>query len=104
MTELVKTILDLVAEMREEEKKTERRPHYYKRNGKMVERSYPDYIYTDRYKELFFGEPIRSKKIFKCGECGKMFHYFDLEQWCCDFENDNYICSNCYEEGMGEDL
>ena len=104
MTTEVKMVLELVAELHEEEKKTERRPHYYKRNGKIVERSYPDYIYTDRYNELFHGSAIRRHNIFKCCECGKMVHYFKLESWCCDFEEEDYICSSCYEEEMGEDL
>ena len=101
-----KEVLALVKEMREEEKKTQRVPHYYKRNGKILERSYPDYIYTERYKELFYSDesPIRKANIFKCECCGEMVNYFELESWTCDFENDEYICSECYENEMGEDL
>lgn len=102
----VKAILALVEEVKAEEKKTQVVPHYYKRNGKMLERSYPDRIYTARYEELFYSEasPLRSEKIFCCADCGQMVAYYDLEDWCCDFETDDYICSLCYEEGMGEDL
>lgn len=98
-------ILALVAELHEEEKKTQRVPHYYKRKGQMVERSYPDYVYTPRYKELF-GQtsPLRTEKIFRSAISGEMLAYFDLEAWTCDFEEDYYISSMEYEEEMGEDL
>ena len=77
-------ILALVAELHEEEKKTKRVPHY------------PDYVYTERYKELFYSDhsPLRSEKIFRSSVSGEMLAYFDLETWCCDFENDYYISSN----------
>lgn len=102
-------VLQMVEEMHEEKKNTQRVPHYYKRHGQMVERSYPDTIYTERYKELFYDKEkrgLRSEegKIFRCGCCGKMVGYFDLETWICDFEEDDYTCSICYEEGMGDDL
>ncbi len=102
-TEMMK-VMELVAEMKEEEKKTVHVPHYYKRGGKMMRRSYDDTVYTARYKELFFGSAIREKKVFRCEECGRMVNYFSLESWCCDFENGEYICSDCYESEMGEDL
>lgn len=99
-------ILALVKEYEEEKAKTVDVPHYYKRNGKMVERSYPDHVYTDRYMELFHSptSPLRSAKIFKCEDCGEMVAYFDLEAWCCDFEDDEYVCRLCYEDSMGDDL
>lgn len=102
-------VLALVAEMEIEEKKTERVPHYYTRKGQILERSYPDYKYTARYEELFFDREkklLRSEdaKIFTCRCCGEKVGYFDLEAWCCDFDNDSYICSACYEDEMGEDL
>lgn len=99
-------VMALVAELKAEEKKTEYRPHLYKRNGIMVERSCPDIIRTDRYNELFYSDasPIRKANIFRCEDCGRMVNYFDLENWCCDFDTDDYICSECYENGMGEDL
>lgn len=99
-------ILALVKEVEEEEKKTVHVPHYYKRNGKMLRRSYDDHIYTDRYNELFYSDksPLRAQKIFKCESCGKMVAYYDLEAWVCDFDKDEYICSICYEDEMGEDL
>lgn len=64
---------------------------------------------TDRYKELFYDNEekgLRSEqaRIFECSDCGKLFGYFDLEDWCCDFESDDYICSCCYEDEMGDDL
>ena len=49
-------------------------------------------------------ELVSNAKIFKCEGCGEMCSYFDLEDWCCDFEKEEYLCSCCYEEGMGEDL
>lgn len=106
MKKSVERILELVKEVELEEKKTQKVPHYYKRNGKMLERSYPDYIYTERYKELFYSDesPLRAEKIFFCPDCGQMVAYYDLESWCCDFEEDDYICSLCYEDAMGEDL
>ena len=104
MTTEIKNILNLVAEMEEEEKKTVRVPHYYKRNGKMLRRSYDDIVHTDRYNELFYGSAIRAQKVFRCEECGRLVNYFDLESWDCDFENDEYICADCYESELGEDL
>ncbi len=99
-------ILELVKEMHAEEKKTEKVPHYYMRGGQVRERSYPDYIYTDRYKELFFSDdsPLRCEKIFRSSESGKMYAYLDLEAWVCDFDEDYYISSEEYEEEMGDDL
>lgn len=99
-------VMALVAEMKVEEKKREYRPHYYMRKGVMIERSYPDRIDTPRYKELFYSDesPIRKANIFKCECCGEMVNYFDLEDWTCDFDNDEYLCSICYEDAMGEDL
>ena len=99
-------ILALVKELHEEEKKTQKVPHYYKRKGQMVERSYPDYVYTERYKELFYSDesPLRSEKIFRSSVSGEMLAYFDLEAWYCDFETDYYISSIEYEDAMGEDL
>lgn len=98
-------ILALVNEMNTEKEKTQRVPHYYLRNGKVLERSYPDYIYTERYKELFYGcSPLRTEKIFRSSVSGEMLAYFDLEAWACDFEEDYYISSEEYENEMGEDL
>ena len=99
-------ILTLVEEMKAEEKKTIAVPHYYKRNGKLLERSYPDFIYTERYKELFFNydSPIRTEKVFVDAETHKAYTYYELEWWLCDFEKDNYISSEEYEEEMGDDL
>lgn len=106
MTKAMKTVLDLVVEMKEEEKKTVTVPHYFKRNGKMVERSYPDRVRTERYNELFFGNGgIRGVKVFQCAECGSKVDYFALEAWRCDFEKKNgCICAMCYENEMGDDL
>jgi hypothetical protein len=99
-------ILALVAEMKAEEKKTQKVPHYYKRNGKMLERSYPDYIYTERYKELAYSatSPLYTEKAFVDAETGKAYTYMELEAWACDFEEDSYISSEEYEEEMGDDL
>jgi len=99
-------ILKLAEEMMVEEEKTQRVPHYYKRNGKILERSYPDYVYTERYKFLFFSEesPLITEKIFKSSVSGKMLAYLDLELWCCDFEEDFYISSEEYADEMGEDI
>lgn len=99
-------ILALVEEMEKEEAKTKKVPHYYKYKGEIRERLYPDYEYTERYKELFFSDesPLRTAKIFKSSESGEMLAYFDLEAWCCDFEHDEYISSLEYEDMMGEDL
>lgn len=106
MTAEMKKVLTLVAEMKEEEKKTVKVPHYYMRGGKMIERSYPDYVQTERYRELFYGlGGIREVKVFKCCECGEMVDYFSLETWCCDFsKKKGCICSECYESEMGDDL
>ena len=98
-------ILALAAELHEEEKKTKKVPHYYKRKGQMVERSYPDYIYTARYQELIdYTSPLHTEKIFRSVISGELLAYFDLEAWACDFEKDYYISSEEYEEEMGEDL
>ena len=99
----IKEVLKMVAELDVEEKKTEKVYPTYKRNGKILTRSYPNYIYTERYKELL--EKIYEQKIFKCNECGEMCHYYELEAWGCNFdEEDGLLCSSCYEEAMGEDL
>ena len=95
-------VMELVKELETEEKNVKIVPHFYKRKGKMVERSYPDRIYSNRYHELI--NEIEEKKVFKCSECGEMVSYFGLETWCCNFKEGNYICSCCYEEEMGEDL
>ena len=98
-------VLKLVEDMREEEKKTQKVPHYYKRNGKLMRRSYDDVVYTTRYTELFYGNGgIRGEKVFKCSCCGEKVDFFKLESWCCDFDKEDYICSDCYENEMGEDL
>lgn len=105
-TEQIK-VLELVKEMEAEEAKREYIPHYYKRNGQILRRSYDDRKDTPRYKELFHSEAggIRGNKVFRCAECGEMVDYFDLESWCCDFEEeDGLVCSCCYEDGMGWDL
>lgn len=99
-------ILALIEEMNAEEKKTVKVPHYYKRNGKMLERSYPDYIYTARYEELRYNptSPLRTEKVFVDAETHKAYAYFELERWVCDFEEDHYISSEEYEDEMGDDL
>lgn len=105
MKKEIMKVLELVKEMKSEAEKTEHVPHYYKRNGKMMRRSYDDIVYTERYRELFYGNGgIRGVKVFKCEECGKMKDYFELESWCCDFNRGEYLCSCCYEEEMGDDL
>lgn len=98
-------VMALVAEYKMEYNKTQRVPHYYMRNGRLVKRPYPDIIYTKRYDELFHDILRRDEcKIFQCSECGEWFGYFDLESWCCDFENEKYICPECYEIEMDDDL
>lgn len=90
-------VMTMVAEAKAEEEK----------------RSYEneDIVNTKRYEELFFDteeKTLRSEaaKIFKCDECGEMVGYWDLEDWCCEFSEENgyYICDCCYEDGMGDDL
>lgn len=101
----VEQVLALVKEYKAEEAKTQRVPHYYMRKGQIVERSYPDFVYTDRYNELFHDVLRRDEcKVFQCSECGELVGYFDLEYWCCDFESGEYLCACCYEDGMGDDL
>ena len=102
-------VLKMVEEFYVEKEKTEYVPVYYKRNGAMIRRSYDKPKYTKRYEELFYDEDkkfLRSKEaqIFECECCGKMVGYWDLEAWVCDFEEDEYTCSLCYEDEMGEDL
>jgi hypothetical protein len=58
--------------------------------------------WTPKYKKL--RQQIENEKIFYCPVCGRMVNYYDLENWCCNFDKDEYLCSECYEEGMGEDL
>lgn len=98
-------VMALVEEYKAESEKTLRVPRYYMHNGTIVERSYPGIFYTERYKELFHDILRRDEcKVFQCSECGEWVGYFDLESWCCNFESGEYICSECYEEGMGDDL
>lgn len=97
MTKEMEKVMALVEEMKEEEKKTQKVPHYYKRNGKLLRRSYDDIIQTERYKELFYGNGgIRGVKVFGCAVCGDYVDYFDYteEGWCVE----------CYERMMGDDL
>ena len=107
MTNEMAKVLALVEEMKEEKSKGHWVPKYYKRNGKMVRRSYDERVETERYTELFHSEKggIRGVKVFKCHACGEMVDYFALENWCCDFSReDGCLCSTCYEEEMGDDL
>ena len=98
-------VMALVAEYKVEAGKTQRVPHYYMRKGQLVERSYPDIVHTERYKELFYDILRRDEcKIFQCSECGEWVGYFELETWCCDFETGECVCSRCSEEEMGDDL
>lgn len=99
-------VLALAEEMKVEEKKTQKKAHYYKRNGKYYERSWPEYIYTERYKYLAFSEesPLATEKVFVDAETGKTYCYNELEKWACNFDTDYYISSEEYEDIMGEDL
>ena len=58
--------------------------------------------HSERWHEIL--NALYEDKIFRCAECGEMVSYAELEDWCCDFEEEDYICSCCYEDGMGEDL
>ena len=100
----IEIVLTLVDELEEEKKKTVRVPHYYKYRGEMKRRFLDDFVYTDRYHELMKLICSEEAKVFKCEECGEMCGWFDLETWCCDFEEGDFVCSFCYEEGMGDDL
>lgn len=100
----IKEVLAMVEELEKESKKTVAIPHYYKRNGKMLRRSYDDYVETERYKELWKMLHSEETKVFECSECGEMCGYFDLETWVCDFEKGYYECAMCYEDYMGDDL
>ena len=100
----VEIVLALIAEMKEEEKRDMHIPRYYEYHGEVKRRPYDDIIHTDRYKELFTLVGSDEAKVFKCAECGEMCNWIDLEVWCCDFEEGDYLCACCYEEGMGEDL
>ena len=97
-------VLALVVEHKVEAAKTQKVPVYYKRKGQMVERGYPDYVYTDRYKELCSIIRSPQAQVFNCESCGKTVGYFDLETHICDFNNDKYCCAVCYEDAMGDDL
>ena len=98
-------ILELAKEKEIEEKKTIKVPHYYKRNGMILERSYPDYIYTDRYRELTaYKSPLNTARVFVDKKTKKAYAYNDLEKWICDFEKDRYVSSEEYENYMGDDL
>lgn len=100
----INEVMAMVKEYEVERKAVKKVPHYYKRNGKMIERSYPDYVYSDRYYELSKILNSDEARVFKCSDCGEMVTYFDLETWICDFEEGEYTCSICYEDCMGEDL
>ncbi len=53
-----------------------------------------------KYYDILDSEKNR---IFVCDECGEKCTYPELENWCCNFP-DHCICSECYENGIGEDL
>lgn len=106
-------VMTLVAELKEEEAKTQYVPHYYMYKGEARERSYPDVIYTDRYRELFYDDEkkgLRSPeaRIFVCEDCGKKIGWFDLALWVCNFEGEDgekeIYCTECVENAMGMDL
>lgn len=100
----IETVLALADEFETERKNVVRVPHYYKYKGEMKRRSYDDLVYSDRYYELMALLGSDEAKVFKCAECGEMCDWFDLETWCCDFDNGDYTCACCYEDAMGEDL
>lgn len=97
-------VMELVEEYKKEEAKTIRIPHYYIHNGIVCEHPYPDIVRTNRYNELFYHILNSDEaKIFKCDYCGEMIGYFDLESWCCDFDNNEYVCNCCYEQNQLDD-
>ena len=100
----INEVMAMVKEYDAERIAVKKVPHYYKRNGKMIERPYPDYVYSDRYHELSKILDSDEARVFKCSECGEMVTYFELETWICDVEEGEYTCSCCYEDCMGEDL
>lgn len=104
MTAEIRKVFALVDEMEEEKKKTKRVPHYYKRNGQMLRRSYDDTIETDRYRELFYSAEggIRDNKCFTCEECGDKVDFFSVGWWAC--ADGHCVCSCCVEEAYGDDL
>lgn len=107
MTDDMARVLNRVRWMKLEHAKGYIKDVYYKRGGKMVKRSYGERVDTYLYNKLCFSEDggIRGKKVFKCHHCGKMVDYFGLESWCCDFYVPNgCVCSDCYNNEMGEDL
>lgn len=104
MTDEIRKVLTLVDEMEAERKLTRQVPHYYKRNGRMVRRSYDDTIETERFITLFHRTEggIRGNRCFTCDSCGKSFDYFDIAWWC---SSDEYtVCDECAEQEYGEDL
>jgi hypothetical protein len=100
----INEVMTLGMELEEEAKKVTYVPHYYMWKGQMKRRLGDDIIHTERYHELFEILGSEEAKVFKCEECGEMCSWFDLETWCCDFEEGYYICGCCYEDAMGEDL
>lgn len=97
-------VIELIKEFQAESKKVTYEPVYYKRKGKLIRRSYDNIVHTARYHELRKVLSSEETRVFKCEDCGKIYGYFELESWICDFENDNYTCCYCYEDSMGEDL
>lgn len=107
MTNEMMKVLNMVKLMKSEEKKSYWQDVYYKRGDKMVKRSYGKKVNTALYEKLFHSEQggIRGVKVFQCRECGEMVDYFELETWCCDFYVPHgCLCSECYENDMGDDL
>ena len=68
---------------------------------------YCDRDYNDKYF-LTIPEPLTDEAVFTCPECGEKVAFIDLEFWSSDsFEDllaDKIICSQCYENEMGDDL
>lgn len=68
---------------------------------------YCDHAYSGKYF-LTIPKPLTDEAVFTCPECGEKVAFNDLEFWNTDsFEDllaDKIICSECYENEMGDDL
>lgn len=76
----------------------------YKYRGEIKSRTY-----LKETEKWWHDREILDTPAFICPECRKRVSYNELESWLGDncekaFLNNLVVCSNCYEDEMGEDL
>lgn len=83
--------------------------YYFTKKGIIKKYSYPTIKYNTNYLDEI--SAIISKPVFTCGCCGEKVTINNIEEYRLENEkikekiiSGKAICSNCYEDSMGEDL